>query len=942
MTASSSLSSTLRALADGSREGTLTVREGEARVDLFVARTGLRLVSSGPRRGVRIGEVLLKAGKISQRQMDLVLERQQKSNLRFGELLYLMCQITEDEIRQAVRTRIQEEILDLFLLEAPSANFVEGPPPQDLFETDGPKLEHPFPILPIVEEGERRRGDWETFRFRIPVRETALTKAPPNPGKSELPLDDRTLQMIELCDGRRGVEQVVEASPKFRFETLKALAYLIGVGRVAAAGRVVAGATPTELLKQPLLGTGPEAAVFAPGSFPEAAPTPEVRVTPASPTRFGLDSVPDVDWEAEKRASRAPATKGDTAKAVTPRPPRHSDVPTFELRADPNPPSAPPPGYLKKEETSRMMARNAAQAVAHRPPPLPPPEPRRRSRARYGWSAAAIMLLLVVGAAAWELTARSKFRDMDEQARGVPPAEARRMYEEFAKSWPWSSPAQAARRAADDLAGGRADAEAAKALRAYLAGHLEAGQGMTLEAEEAACETALAWAGAHREPALTEKLLVRKSALAAYRRDAAAALAVYRGAVKAGRVTEARAAAMRLRAEFPRAPEAALAAVAVKVETMPPGGTIEANGLNPAVTPCLVEVPFGGALALRATLDGHEPSTLIVPAPLPETVVVALPRRARWTARVSGAVQVAPAVTAVAVIVIPSDGTMVALAIGDGHALWRARGATHPWVTPPVAARGAALVGSADGSVWSLDISEGSVLWRVSAGTGLRGGIAISADGAAVLTAPVEGGVLALEAATGRVLGKADLSAPVALGPFSSGEAGWAAALEDGTVVGGPAGRNTWSAKLPAPAAAAAPSRSGLFFACTDGSILLVAPDGSIRWTVPNPGASPSRVASSSERGLALLSKRHLACYDLASGKVLWQADLPADASAPPALGDTLALVPCDDGFVRAFDAASGADRWTFRAGQSLRAPAVLGSEGAAVAGGNGDVWFVP
>ncbi|MCE9581690.1 MAG: PQQ-binding-like beta-propeller repeat protein [Planctomycetes bacterium] len=942
MTASSSLSSTLRGLADDGREGTLTVREGDQRVTLYVARTGIRLVSSGPRRGVRIGEVLLKAGKISQRQMDLVLERQQKSNLRFGELLYLMCQITEDEIRQAVRTRIQEEILDLYLLEGASMDFLEGPPPQDLFETDGPKLEHPFPIPPIIEEGDRRRADWELFRVKLPPRETALSKAPPNPGKSELPLDDRTLQMIELCDGRRGTEQVVEASPKFRFDTLKALAYLISVGRVAVGGRVVAGATPTEMLKQPFLGTGPEAAVAAPGFNPESAPAPAARSAPASPTRFGLDSVPEVDWEEEKRTSRTPASKGDTSKQATPRPPKQLDVPTFELRADPNPPSAPPPGYLRKEETSRLMARNAAQAVAHRPPPLPPPEPRRRSKARYGWAAAVILLLLLGGAAAWEFTARSKFHEVDSRARTAPAAEARAMYEEFAKSWPWSSPAQAAHRAAEDLAGGRADAEAAKALRSYLASHLELGQGMTLEEEERACEAALQWADTHREPALTEKILSRKAALAAYRRDAGAALAAYRGALKDGKVPEARAAAGRLRAEFARAPEAAQAAVAVRIETSPPGGTLEANGSPARPTPRLVEVPFGAALALRATLEGHEPVSLVVPTPLPESVVVALPRSPRWSARVSGAVQVAPAVTATAVIVIPTDGTMVALAVADGHALWRARGASHPWVTPPVAARGAALVGSADGSVWSMDVSEGSVLWRVSAGSGLRGTIAVSTDGAAVLAAPTEGGVVALETSTGRVLGRADLAAPLALGPYASGEAGWAAVLEDGTVAGGPAGRGAWTAKLPSTAVAAAPSHAGLLCSCTDGTIVLVAPDGAIRWTAPNPGVAPAGVAVSPDRGVALLSKRHLACYDLASGKVLWLADLPADASAPPVLGDVLALVPCDDGSVRALDAATGADRWTFRAGQKVRAAAAMGREGAAIVGGNGDVWFVP
>ncbi|MEK7465805.1 MAG: PQQ-binding-like beta-propeller repeat protein [Planctomycetota bacterium] len=940
MTAPPPLATLLHGLAESGREGTLTVRDGERRVDLYAARSGVRLVASGQRRGVRIGQVLLKAGKISQRQLDLVLERQLKSNLRFGELLYLMAQITEDEIRQAIRSQIQEEILDLFLLTEAQSSFVEGPPPQELFEEAGPVTEHPFPIPPLLEEGSRRASEWEAFGTRVPRADLALSKAPPNPGKSELPLDDRTLQIIELCDGRRGVEQVVEVSPKFRFETLKAISYLVSVGRILPGGRVVAVATPTEQLKRDFLGAGPAPApALSPGA-PESlasSPAPKPAQLPPQPmTRFGLESVPDVDWEEEKRTSRAPGAEPESRQA-TPKPAAFTDGPTFEPKPDTNPAS--PPGFLKKEETSRLMARNAAQAIAHRPPPLLPPEPRPRARARWGWLAAAVLFAALAGAATWEFLARHRFTAVDEQARASRPAEARRLYDEFARAWPWSSPAQAARRAAEDLAGGKADAEAAEALRAFAEGRIDTLERMGLDDETGAVQTALKWAEENREAALAARCKDRLAKIVSYRAGAAALLSEYRTAVKDGRVADARKTAERLRAEFGRAPQAG---VAVRVETSPALASVEAGGVKAGLSPCLVEVPDGDPLVLRATLDGHEPVFMFVASPQPEVVSILLPRAPRWTARASAAVRLRAATTAAGVFIVSADGTMVALASGDGHALWRARAASLPWITPPVAARGAILAGAQDGSIWALDASEGTLLWRESAGSGLRGVLAPSGDGSTVFAAPAEGGVAAIETATGSVLGRAELSSAVVHGPFALGETSWAVALADGSVVSGTPGRVSWTTKLSSPCAAAAAASEGLFCATTDGAVTLIGADGAVRWTKPSPGAVYGGVAAALTRGVALLSKRRLACYDLSNGGVLWTADLPADACAPPVLGDLLALVPCEDGFVRAIGAADGSTRWSFRAGQAVKVPATQGPAGAAISGDNGEVWFVP
>lgn len=943
MSSLTTLLQTLRSVADSGREGLLAVRPaGGGHVELYAGRGGLRLVSSGRRRGVRIGEVLLRAGVISQRQLDLVLERQQKSNLRFGELLYLMCQITEDEIRQAIRTQIQEEILDLAVLDDAACTFAEGPPPQTLFEADGPASDRPLPIAPILEEAARRLAEREAWGHRVPRPDEALSKAPPVPGKSELPLDDRTLQIVELCDGRRGVEQVVQVSPKFRFETLKALAYLAGVGRVQAGGRVVAGATPTEMLNRESLGSGPDAAAMsAPGEAPEAVAT-VTKPSAASPsTRFGLDSVPDVDWQGAKKGSRPPAVEGEARPGTSAARPAagFSDGPTYEPKPDTNPAPAPPPGYLKKEETSRLMTRNAAQAIAHRPPLLPPPEVRRRSTARVAWLLAGLLFAALAGAGTWEGLARRRFAAVDAAARTAEPAEARRLYEEFARDWPGTSPAREALRAARDLADDRADAEAAEALRVFAAGRLDLLERLPLDEEEAGLRAMETWAGRRGESGLAGRCRDRLKSLEAYRAAAAGVLAEYRAAVKEARIADARRAGSRLAAEFPRAPQAR---IPVLVTTFPAGAAVEAGGVKAGPSPCVVEVGAGEALSCAARLDGFAPASASLAAPLPETVRLELHRVARWQARASAGLRIPAAATSGGIWLVPEDGTMLALSPVDGHTLWRARAATHPWITAPVVARGAVLAGDQNGTLWALDAAEGIELWRESVGSGLRGTVSAASDGSAVFAAPGEGGIVSLDTATGSSLGRAELSGTVALGPFPSGPAGWAVVLADGSVITGRAERAAATAVLSAPCAAAAPAPAGLLCISTDGAVSLVAPDGTVRWTARNPGAVTGGVAAAGNRGVALLSKRRMACYDLESGGSPWTVDLPADASAPPTVGDALALVPCDDGLVRAFALADGAARWSFRPGQVVRVRVTQAPGGAVVAGENGDVLFVP
>lgn len=982
------------------REGTVVVSDGESRKSIYFSRTGVRLLTSGKRRGVRIGEVLLKTGKISQRQLDMVLEKQQKSNLRFGELLYLMCMITEEDIKKAVRVQIEEEIYDLFTWEGQDIRFQEGPPPQELLDPDSHVTNLTFHVGALLDEATRRVKEWEGFKAKLPGPGMTLAKSAPVPGRSEAPLDDRSLSLLEVCDGRRPLEQILESSPMFRFDTLKALAFLSGAGRVQAVRPTSSpapggamkfdrapstGSATPGAMRMPTTGTPtpgglraattgsptpgamrtPSTGSPTPGARPPITPSPVPSAAPQPPPapprppaaappalpgktmkfgpvvspgelvgretkepsqRFSLEQVPDVDWKGGPKD-------------------RQADEPP-----EPKPMTGPVKKPFLKEETSRLMARSAAKAVHEKlaPPPAAPPAPGGKA----GWIAAAVLLLVLGGAAGFEGAARSKFGEADSKARGLAAAGnlegARLEYEGFAKKWRYTSAAAAAARAAEDLrpaGGGGADQGSAGALRKFVQERMAAAaSGGAVEDEIEAARQAAEWAGANGEREVKDFAIAWKARAEAYRSGAEDVRKQAGEARTQGRLGEARELTARLLAEFPRSKAAREAGWPFRVETVPAGARLFVNGRACATTPQVVEVPPGSAAAIRVELAGFETASVDAAAPVPETVSVTFARQARWTARTGGGVTRPVALTSSAVFAVSEDGTLTALGVGAGNFLWRSRPGSHPYVTPPVVARSAVLAGAQNGAVWALDVADGTPLWSTTVGTGLRGTLGVSDDGALAFVASDEGDITTLDVTTGKNLGKVLLDAPVAHGPVGFGATSWLAVLSDGSVRTGTGEQAGWTAKLPAaPSAAARPARAGdaAVFACADGSIVALAGNGSQLWAVKDTGA-PLGVAADGDRVVAALSKKVLRCYDLKSGATLWSAEIGGDAAAAPAAAEGVVTIPCDDGVLRAFDGATGSVLWIFRAGSRMRAAPVPARDAMIFGGDDGNVFAVP
>src|SRR5436190_24069542 len=94
-------------------EGFLEVRRDAQRIILAISPQGIRVVS-GVRRTKPLGEILIRAGKISKEQLEDMLGEQRKSAEPLGEIVVRRGFLPKSVIDSALRKQVAEEIHELF------------------------------------------------------------------------------------------------------------------------------------------------------------------------------------------------------------------------------------------------------------------------------------------------------------------------------------------------------------------------------------------------------------------------------------------------------------------------------------------------------------------------------------------------------------------------------------------------------------------------------------------------------------------------------------------------------------------------------------------------------------------------------------------------------------------------------------------------------------
>lgn len=213
-----------QALSQRQTEGFLDVRCGERRIVLSITAQGIRMLS-GVRQTRPLGEILVRAGKITPEQLLEMLDEQRKDAVPLGEIVVRRGILPQSMIENALRKQVGEEIHELFAWTGATFEFrtlSEGPPAGD----QGPRAAVILDgnVMAIMLEAARRNDELQEIRALIPDDRLvpSLMELPCVPEDSGL--DRASVEEIApLVDGKRSVEEILEASLYPKFTVLRTL-----------------------------------------------------------------------------------------------------------------------------------------------------------------------------------------------------------------------------------------------------------------------------------------------------------------------------------------------------------------------------------------------------------------------------------------------------------------------------------------------------------------------------------------------------------------------------------------------------------------------------------------------------------------------------------------------------------------------------------------------
>lgn len=212
-----SLPDVLQLLSMGKKTGCLSVGHRGSFGYIFFDKGRITYASIVNRRD-RLGDMLVKNGKITQEQLDKAVDSQiRRRDKKLGELLVEQLALTREQLQEFLKVQIEEAVYFLFTWTEGSFNFEPdvAPDQQDTLVSIGPES--------LLLEGARRVDEWSLIEKKIPSFDIVFEvgRAQMQANESKLTREQRVV--LALIDGVRDVHAILEESGLVEFDAGKAL-----------------------------------------------------------------------------------------------------------------------------------------------------------------------------------------------------------------------------------------------------------------------------------------------------------------------------------------------------------------------------------------------------------------------------------------------------------------------------------------------------------------------------------------------------------------------------------------------------------------------------------------------------------------------------------------------------------------------------------------------
>ncbi|HJU90083.1 MAG TPA: DUF4388 domain-containing protein [Gemmatimonadaceae bacterium] len=226
-----SLPDVLQLLAMGQKTGCLSVTDRSNFGYVYFDRGRISYASIVNRRD-RLGDMLVKHGVITGRELDLAIEVQSRQrDKRIGEILMEKKILTREELHRYIRMQIEEAVYYLFTWTQGTFSFEADmmPDERDLLVSINPET--------LLLEGARRVDEWGLIEKKLPSFDIIFDLDRARLGASDAKLTPEQEQLVPLIDGDRDVTQLIDASGLGEFEVGKAIYGLVTAGFLHRVGK---------------------------------------------------------------------------------------------------------------------------------------------------------------------------------------------------------------------------------------------------------------------------------------------------------------------------------------------------------------------------------------------------------------------------------------------------------------------------------------------------------------------------------------------------------------------------------------------------------------------------------------------------------------------------------------------------------------------------------
>ena len=240
-----SLPDVLQLLSLGKKTGCLRIAHWNNFGYVYFEKGWISYASIVNRRD-RIGEMLVRAGLVTMDQLQTAIDiHRTRPEHRIGDVLVELGYVSRDTLHEHVRVQIEEAVYLLFTWNEGTFNFEADvlPERQDLLVS--------ISLESLLLEGARRVDEWSLIEKRIPSFDTVFDVEWRKLADSDVPLTPEQRAILQLVDGRRDVNGIVDATGLDEFEVGKALYGLVSAGFVIGLGRRSTLALPA--VSEPLI-----------------------------------------------------------------------------------------------------------------------------------------------------------------------------------------------------------------------------------------------------------------------------------------------------------------------------------------------------------------------------------------------------------------------------------------------------------------------------------------------------------------------------------------------------------------------------------------------------------------------------------------------------------------------------------------------------------------